>query len=578
MAGWACYRRVRARPRRLTGFVAFLLVLIMAGGQAALAQSVTLSISPSTFSGAGSTLTYNLLIEPGAYTITSINQPIVTSIKNVSITCPALPGGRLEFPSTLTCTGAYTTDALDASAGSFADIATVNATRFGPINFSMTSNNMTVQQAGGGPVAVSVTSTPNASRPAELVTVTATVGSLGCNAGSAPPGTATITVGSQSQTVALISPFPGSASSQASFVTSTLPVGTHAVSATYGGGSNCSPGSATGANQIVDTDPAVSINQAAGQADPTGQAPVLFSVVYDKPVTGFTAGDVQLSGTAGPTSVNVSGSGANYTVSVGGMTRTGTVIATIPANAAVGALSGLPNTASTSTDNTVQYLFIEISPASLPSSTYGQPYSETITASGGSWPHSFALSGSLPAGMAFSSAGVLSGTPTASGNFNFIVTATDFTGGSNARSYTLTVADPTITMSPLSLPDAAIGAAYAQTISATGGTSPYGFALTAGALPAGLSLESDGTLSGTPTAAGSFNFTVTGTDNSPNTGPYTASRAYTVNVAPPTISVSPPPVRCQAPSPLFPTARASPRPVASARTVSRSPRAHCLQA
>ena len=103
-----------------------------------------------------------------------------------------------------------------------------------------------------------------------------------------------------------------------------------------------------------DLPPSVTINQAAGQADPTSASPILFTVTFSEAVTGFATGDVTLSGTAGATTAVVSGSGATYTVTVSGMTTSGTVIASINAGVAVDAGSN-PNLASTSTDNTVTY-------------------------------------------------------------------------------------------------------------------------------------------------------------------------------------------------------------------------------
>jgi hypothetical protein len=108
------------------------------------------------------------------------------------------------------------------------------------------------------------------------------------------------------------------------------------------------------AEDIDTTRPSVTINQAAGQADPTGTSPVNFTVTFSEPVNGFTGADVALSGTAGPTTATVTGSGASYTVAVSGMTSHGTVIASIPANVAQDAAGNL-NTASTSTDNVVTY-------------------------------------------------------------------------------------------------------------------------------------------------------------------------------------------------------------------------------
>ncbi|WP_374688944.1 ExeM/NucH family extracellular endonuclease [Promineifilum sp.] len=109
------------------------------------------------------------------------------------------------------------------------------------------------------------------------------------------------------------------------------------------------------------TPPTVTINQAAGQADPTSASPINFTVVFSEPVTGFETGDVTLSGTAGATTATVTGSGATYNVAVSGMTGSGTVIASIAAGVAQDAATNL-NTASTSTDNTVTYNVLDTTP------------------------------------------------------------------------------------------------------------------------------------------------------------------------------------------------------------------------
>ena len=102
------------------------------------------------------------------------------------------------------------------------------------------------------------------------------------------------------------------------------------------------------------TPPTVTINQAAGQADPTNASPINFTVVFSEPVNDFATGDVTLSGTAGATTATVTGSGTTYNVAVSGMTGSGTVIASLAAGVAHDA-AGNANTASTSTDNTVTY-------------------------------------------------------------------------------------------------------------------------------------------------------------------------------------------------------------------------------
>ncbi len=68
------------------------------------------------------------------------------------------------------------------------------------------------------------------------------------------------------------------------------------------------------------TGPSVTIDQASGQADPTGASPIDFTVVFSEVVTGFQTGDVTLSGTAGATTATVTGSGTTYNVAVSGMT------------------------------------------------------------------------------------------------------------------------------------------------------------------------------------------------------------------------------------------------------------------
>ncbi len=89
---------------------------------------------------------------------------------------------------------------------------------------------------------------------------------------------------------------------------------------------------------------------------------------------------------------------------------------------------------------TVTCAAITVAPASLPAAAPSTPYSQTVTASGGIAPYSFAVSaGALPPGLTFSTAGLLSGTPTATGVYGFTVTATATGGCTGATSYSLTV-------------------------------------------------------------------------------------------------------------------------------------------
>ena len=179
---------------------------------------------------------------------------------------------------------------------------------------------------------------------------------------------------------------------------------------------------------------------------------------------------------------------------------------------------------------------ITLAPPTLPGGTTGVPYSQTVSASGGSAPYTFALTtGSFPTGLSMTSAGVVSGSPTAAGTYGFTITATDAFGSSGAQLYSVTIAAPAIILSPSTLPGGTTGVPYSQAVTAIGGTTPYNFAVTAGSLPTGLSLTSAGVLSGTPTVAGNYGFTITATDAFGSTG----AQAYSVVVVAPTIVLAP---------------------------------------
>src|SRR5690606_32925542 len=122
-----------------------------------------------------------------------------------------------------------------------------------------------------------------------------------------------------------------------------------------------------------------------------------------------------------------------------------------------------------------------------------------------------------PAGVSLTSAGVLSGAPTTPGTYNFSIAARDSSVApgpfsSTPAGYSLVVSAPMISFTPSTLADGTTGQAYAQALTASGGTAAYGYSLTAGALPPGIALAAGGALSGTPTAAGTFGFTITVTD------------------------------------------------------------------
>jgi hypothetical protein len=151
----------------------------------------------------------------------------------------------------------------------------------------------------------------------------------------------------------------------------------------------------------------------------------------------------------------------------------------------------------------------------LTNGSVGTPYSLAFSAAGGTAPYTWTISGgTVPPGLSLTTAGVLNGTPTTSGSFIFDVRATDAVSATYTKSFTLTISASLSITSPLTLPSGNVGAAYSQTLTATGGATPYIWSLNAGSLPAGLSLSNGGAISGTPTTPGSYSFGVRVTDAS----------------------------------------------------------------
>ncbi len=130
----------------------------------------------------------------------------------------------------------------------------------------------------------------------------------------------------------------------------------------------------------------------------------------------------------------------------------------------------------------------------------GTAYSNTITATGGQAPRSFSISGSLPDGLALDTAtGTISGTPNGpAGEADFTVTVTDSDSPAqtDSQDFTLRIADP-LAADAEDPPTAAVGDTYSHSIAVSGGIPPYSFAVV---LPAGLSVDAGGVISGTPSA------------------------------------------------------------------------------
>ncbi len=153
---------------------------------------------------------------------------------------------------------------------------------------------------------------------------------------------------------------------------------------------------------------------------------------------------------------------------------------------------------------TFSTLALETAPL-LPDGLLDAAYEWALTSSGPPATWSVA-GGSLPPGVTLSSSGRLEGTPTALGEFGFVVRAEGGGQRVDAESRLRIWVAPEVAV--VALPDGVRAAAYRAVLSATGGDGQFVWRVAEGALPAGLALEEGGALAGTPAESGSFDFAV----------------------------------------------------------------------
>ncbi len=178
---------------------------------------------------------------------------------------------------------------------------------------------------------------------------------------------------------------------------------------------------------------------------------------------------------------------------------------------------------------------LTISSVSLPNGATGAAYSATLSASGGVTPVTWSETGALPPGLSLSTSGTLAGTPATAGTYSFTVTAVDSSGPALTTSLpvSVVVTDSPVIVSTAPPPAGTLTYPYTGYGSAvaSGGSPPFTWKVTLGAVPPGLTLGADGSLTGTPTAAGSFGFTVTATDSAQP--PASGSQPFTVTISTP---------------------------------------------
>ncbi|KAA9111306.1 putative Ig domain-containing protein [Microbacterium rhizomatis] len=242
---------------------------------------------------------------------------------------------------------------------------------------------------------------------------------------------------------------------------------------------------------------------------PAGTTGVEYSFTYTR--QGIPLPDLSVTAGALPPGLSLSADG----VLSGTPTQGGTFTFTITGSNGVDPDVTLPVTLDVNAAPTIA--------GSPPPAVAGEAYSFPFTTSGFPAPDISLTAGSLPPGLSLSVDGVLSGTPTQAGTFEFTVTASNGFDPDASLPVSIEVSTtPTIAGSP---PAAVTGTAYAYPFTTSGFPAPH-VSLTAGSLPPGLTLAADGTLSGTPTQTGSFAFTVTASNG---TAP-DASLPVTLNV------------------------------------------------
>jgi hypothetical protein len=184
---------------------------------------------------------------------------------------------------------------------------------------------------------------------------------------------------------------------------------------------------------------------------------------------------------------------------------------------------------------------LTITTTSLPGGTAGTAYSASVTASGGTTPYSWTITG-LPSGITATSAtpaATISGTTDDNGTFSISVKVTDAASNTVSATLSLTIAQAAaLIITTSTLPNGTVNVAYSQTLAATGGVAPYTWSKTSGSLPAGFTLSPGGMISGTSTTAATSTFTVQAADSESPAQTTSATLTITINATGATCALS----------------------------------------
>ena len=177
----------------------------------------------------------------------------------------------------------------------------------------------------------------------------------------------------------------------------------------------------------------------------------------------------------------------------------------------------------------------KINDLALPSAQAGVTYTQQLTSVGGAAPVAFIVTGgSLPPDLTLSATGLLNGSTSTAGTYQFTVRATDANAQATTQSFILYVNTSAFSIVTATLPTASLGQIYSSAIMTSGGSSPLSLSVSGGSLPPGLQISSTGSIAGTPTAPGSYSFTLRAQD----VGGQLAQRSLSISVANTALSIN----------------------------------------
>jgi hypothetical protein len=566
-------------PGPFAGVLAYTLVV----------NAPTLALPATPLAGGTLNAAYSAAITPAsggtspyAYAVTAGALPGGLSLNTATGAMTGTPSALGTFNFSITATDSSTGTGPYTASQSYAitviDLAPIANASLLTVAYGAAATNVPLNISGGTPVSVAVVTAPtngSAIASGAAISYQPTAGFAGSDSftytatnsgGTSAPATVTVTV---SDPVITITPSGGFAASVgvaytqtftwnggappwSSYQITNLPAGlsitgTTANSATVAGtptqaGSftlNASATDSSTGSGPFSVGQAFTLTVAAPTLTLTPAGPNLSGTYLTAFTQAFSAG-----GGIGPYTYAITAGALPAGLSLSGATVSGTPTAsgsfnfTLTATDSGATGTGAPFTLDRAYTLAIAGPTIVLAPATLPGGAVAAAYTQTLTASGGAAPYAFSVSsGALPGGLSLASGGALTGTPTATGSFSFGVTATDANGEIGTLAYTVVMAAPSLSLAPATLPNGIGSSPYTATFSASSGTAPYTFAVSAGTLPNGLSLSAAGALSGTPTAAGSFSFSVQVTDSTGGT-PATATNSYTVQITAPTLTIT----------------------------------------